>query len=79
MAPCYAAVVLDGAFVYGAGDGYDPPGGGNPGSKGERKFNLNAIDPSMLAAIEYYAGPASIPVKYNGTRSTCGLLILWTK
>jgi hypothetical protein len=62
--PCFAAVVIDGALVY-TGDG--PP------------YNINLIDPSVIAGIEYYAGAASIPVKYNATRNTCGLVVIWTK
>jgi hypothetical protein len=73
MVPCYAAVVLDGAFVYGAGEN----GGSNGGD--ERKFDINSIDPSTLAGVEFYVGPATMPVQYNATRHTCGLLVLWTK
>ena len=64
---CMAAVVIDGAMVYGQGGLAEP------------KFNLNTIDPTTIAGVEYYAGAASIPTKYNGTRSTCGLLVIWTK
>lgn len=65
--PCYAAVVLDGTYVYGAGDDSEP------------KFDLNSINPQTIAGVEYYVGAATIPVKYNATRSTCGLLVIWTK
>lgn len=64
---CPAAVVVDGVMVYGAGD------------ENEAKFNINSVEPTTLAGIEYYAGPATMPPKYNATRHTCGLLILWTK
>ena len=63
-APCYAAVVLDGSFAYGVGGQNEP------------NFNLNTIDSSHIAGVEYYTGAAAIPAKYNGTRSTCGLLII---
>jgi hypothetical protein len=80
MQPCYAAVILDGAFVYGAGSSGAVLGAvtSNRGEE-EPKFDINSINPSTVAGIEYYAGPASMPVKYNGTRSTCGLLVIWTK
>lgn len=65
-APCPAAVAVDGAMVY-------------TGTMGEPKFNLNTFDPSSLAGAEFYAGPSTMPIKYNGTRNTCGLLLLWTK
>lgn len=67
LQPCFAAVVLDGIFVYGAG-GEKEPG-----------FNLNQILPGTIAGIEYYVGPASMPAKWNATRTTCGLLVIWTK
>jgi len=64
LPPCFAAVVVDGIFVF-TGDG--------------PQYNINLIDPSVIAGIEYYAGAASIPAKYNATRSTCGLVVIWTK
>lgn len=78
MLPCNAAVILDGTFVNCAG-AEGAVSGSNTRSESEPKFDINSINPSALAGIEYYAGPATIPVKYNGTRSTCGLLVLWTK
>jgi hypothetical protein len=63
---CYAAVVLDGIYVYQ----------GNPG---ETLFDINSIPLSEIAGVESYAGGASMPAMYNGTRSTCGLVIIWTK
>ncbi len=62
--PCPAAVVVDGSFVY---HGEGP------------LFNLNSINPTDIAGIEFYAGASSMPIKYNGTRNTCGLLLIWTK
>ena len=64
---CFVAVVLDGTMVYGGGGPNEP------------KYDLNWINPGTLAGVEYYVGPASIPVRYNATRNTCGLLMLWTK
>lgn len=37
---------------------------------------LRAID---FSGIEYYAGSAIIPAEYNGTGSSCGVLLLWTR
>jgi carboxypeptidase family protein/TonB-dependent receptor-like protein len=42
-------------------------------------YSINAIDPGEVAAIEWYAGPSEIPVQYNRTTNTCGLLVIWTK
>ena len=64
--PCFAAVVLDGAFVYSGADG-EPP------------FNINSIGPAHIAGLEFYASPATIPARYNGTRNTCGLVVIWTR
>ena len=64
--PCFAAVVLDGAFVY-------------QGHSGEPLFDINSLNPSVIAGIEYYSSAGSIPARYNGTRGTCGLMIIWTR
>lgn len=66
-ATCYVAVMIDGTFVYGMGN------------VGEPKFDLNSVNPNTLAGVEYYTGTAAMPIKYNATRATCGLLVLWTK
>jgi hypothetical protein len=63
---CYAAVVVNNIFVYR----------GNPD---EQLFDINALAPTDLLAIEVYKGGAAMPLEYNATRSTCGLLVIWTK
>jgi outer membrane receptor for Fe3+-dicitrate len=65
--PCPAAVMLDGVFIYGAGNPSEP------------RFGIDQINTNTLAGVEFYSGGASMPVKYNATRHTCGLLVLWTK
>ena len=64
--PCFSAVVLDGAFVFQ----------GNPG---EPPFDINSISPTVIAGVEFYQSSATIPAKYNGTRNTCGLVVIWTR
>lgn len=64
--PCFSAVVLDGAFVY-------------QGHEGEQPFDINSIPTASISGIEYYSSAASMPAKYNGTRGTCGLVMIWTK
>ena len=49
------------------------------GAPGEVPLNINEIDTSQLAGVEYYSSAAEIPAEYNATRATCGLLVLWTK
>ena len=63
---CYASVVLDGVFVYQ----------GNPD---ESLWDINSMQPSSIAGIEVYSDGATIPAKYNGTRLSCGLVVIWTK
>ena len=42
-------------------------------------FSVNQLDPSMIAAVEWYAGPASVPAKFNVTSAVCGVLAIWTR
>jgi hypothetical protein len=63
---CYSAVILDGTFVY-------------TGNGGEALWDINSIQPTQIAGVEVYTSGATIPSKYNGTRSTCGLVVIWTK
>jgi len=42
-------------------------------------LNVNELDPTMIAAVEWYAGPASVPAKFNVTSSVCGVLVIWTR
>jgi hypothetical protein len=42
-------------------------------------FNVNQLDPSVIAAVEWYAGPASVPAKFNVTSAFCGVLVIWTR
>ena len=47
-------------------------------------FNVNEIDPSHIAAIEWYAGQALIPVRFGapprrGEPTPCGVLVIWTR
>ena len=58
--------MLDGIFVY---QGHD----------GESLFDINSIQPADIGGVEVYTSTATIPPKYNGTRATCGLVVIWTK
>jgi hypothetical protein len=44
-------------------------------------YNVNLLDPSMIAAVEWYAGQASIPARFNvtGRAGQCGVLVIWTR
>jgi hypothetical protein len=41
--------------------------------------DLNKLKVEEFAGVEYYAGGASIPIQYNKTGSSCGVLLLWTR
>ncbi len=63
---CYPDVWLDGIKVYT----FD---------SGMRLFDINSLATNEVAAIECYVGAARIPVQYNSSSSTCGVLLIWTK
>ena len=63
---CYAAVYLDGALVYG-------------GNSAESLFDVNGLQPSEVAGVEYYAGGAQLPTSLNATSNTCGVVVIWTR
>ena len=46
-------------------------------------FNVNELDPSLIAAVEWYAGQASIPARFNVParpgQPYCGVLVIWTR
>ena len=82
---CPIAIWLDGVPVYrgldrnasrGAFNGGNPP---VPGQVGEPPFDINSIVTHHIAAIEFYAGPATMPPEFNATQGTCGALVIWTK
>lgn len=62
---CPIAVYLDGALVTSRI---------NP-----EMFNLNMIQPSEIAALEFYSGPAQLPPELNATGNGCGALVIWIK
>mgnify|MGYP003705597515 FL=1 len=45
-------------------------------------YDLKAIRPEEIAAIEFYNGPSSIPLELSGTLqgdADCGLFVIWLK
>jgi hypothetical protein len=63
---CYAAVVINNVLVY-------------RGEGGDELFDLNSLAPDDVLAVEVYKGGATMPLEYNATRKTCGLLVVYTK
>lgn len=50
-------------------------------------FNINSLDPSVIAAVEWYASEATVPAKYNVIQRDgslfnprfCGVLAIWLR
>ena len=46
-------------------------------------FNVNELDPSIIAAVEWYAGEASIPLRFAVPQKPndryCGVLVIWIR
>ncbi len=61
--PCFVEAYLDGGIV-----GTDA-----------QLFDVDAIDPAHVSALEFYSGPSQTPVQYNKTGSACGVLLIWMK
>lgn len=83
---CPVAIWLDGVPVYRGLDRGSAPtafGGGKgaipAGQISEPPFDINSIMTQHIAAIEFYAGPATMPPELNATQGTCGALVIWTK
>jgi hypothetical protein len=46
---------------------------------GAAPLDLDSIEPSTIAAAEYYT-PATLPAQFNiGGNSPCGTLLLWSR
>jgi hypothetical protein len=85
---CPIAIWLDGVPVYrGLDRGAASPAFGDrasapvqtSGRVDEPPFDINSIMTQHIAAIEFYAGPATMPPELNVTQGTCGALVIWTK
>jgi len=46
-----------------------------------KDINVDLPTPKEIAGVEYYVGPASIPLRYKTTSGAgfCGLVLIWTK
>ena len=82
---CPVAVWLDGIPVYRGNDktSVQKTAFGQvvsvPGQGQEPPFDINQLNTKTIAAIEFYAGPAQIPARFNVTQGTCGALVIWTR
>jgi len=65
--PCFMSVMIDGLIMGGDIDGH---------------FDVSHLPPPAdIHGIEVFAGPSSIPAKYNGAANDkmCGLIAIWTR
>lgn len=46
-------------------------------------YNVNQLHPGEIAAVEWYAGEATVPVQFSGPRRgqqpACGVLVIWLR
>lgn len=71
---CYVHVYVDDVAVFSGTDRQPRSSGGV-----DQRYNINSLSPPEIEAIEYYAGGASVPAKYNRTGSACGVLLIRTR
>jgi hypothetical protein len=65
---CPVTVYVDGVRIYDSAK--DIP---------DQMPDLSRYNTRDYAAVEYYAGGAAVPIRYNATSSGCGVLLLWTR
>ncbi|MDP1859204.1 MAG: carboxypeptidase-like regulatory domain-containing protein [Gemmatimonadaceae bacterium] len=63
---CYSAIYIDRGAVY-------------QGRNGEVLFSINAVPPSVVESIEWYASPMELPPEYNTFGRSCGALVITTR
>ncbi len=65
---CFVTIYVDGVLRF---RGPDSPSNPPP--------DLSELSATNFAGAEYYPGGASVPVEYNATGTSCGVLLLWTR
>jgi hypothetical protein len=66
---CLVDIYMDGSLFYT-----------DVGPRGfQSDADLQKLAANQFAAVEFYSGAARIPVQYNKTGSSCGVLLLWTR
>jgi len=63
---CYTAVFLDGNPIF-------------TGRTGQMLFDLNTLDPKIIAGIEVYGGNSTLPPQFQRGGNSCGALLIWTR
>jgi hypothetical protein len=67
QAACYSSIYLDGALLWA------------PGTLGVGPPDVNEFKVVDLEGIEVYRSVAEAPLQYTPPRSTCGVVLLWTR
>ncbi|MEO7360804.1 MAG: hypothetical protein ABI120_10765, partial [Gemmatimonadaceae bacterium] len=62
---CYLQILVNGVIMYQAMDG-------------RPLFDINTINPSTVAGIEFYT-TAQTPPQYQSTGSQCGTILIWSR
>lgn len=82
-ATCYAQVYLDNHLMFSGRKTLDPPDLNAPNARRQFRFDplfdINSIAPEQIEAIEYYAGPAEVPLRYSTGNSDCGVIVIHTR
>jgi hypothetical protein len=78
--PCYMAVMVDGVVLVGLPQTVTTPDG-TVVVVGDPVDMMQLPPPDQIHGIEVFAGPGSIPPKYNGAGNDkqCGLIAIWTR
>jgi hypothetical protein len=77
--PCYTQVYLNDVPVF-AGRIVEERGRGVRGTPHwEPLFDVSTFTAYQVEAIEYYAGAAETPLKYQRNDPRCGVLVIWTR
>lgn len=73
---CYAHVYVDDAPVFNsAAERFRS----NVTAEPQGLFDVNTLTTNEIIGVEYYAGGAAVPAKYNRTGAACGVLLIWTR
>jgi hypothetical protein len=73
--PCYVQVIVDGSRVFGHVYGQSM-------TRDKSAFtvsDVNSIQVSELAGVEFYSGPANTPPEFRNGTDLCGTLAVWTR
>lgn len=62
---CFPRVVLDGLVINSGGD--------------EPAALDRMLDPAAVAGVEVFPTSAGVPAQYGGVRSSCGVILIWTR